>query len=313
MKTISAVIPTFHRYEPLEDTVRDLFRQTVPPKQIIVVDNTMLAEREAPAYLVSNEQTECIYISSRCEAQVNVARNEGLKAVTADYAVLFDDDMSLPPGCLESFLQVHAEGWDAVTGVLHEEGVLLETPERRSRRPLWEVLRSKHGEFTGHTIAVPEGLISMRMEMLERLGYLDEAFLYNYDDYDLGYRIWRGGYTLIHDGRVTAHHLKLPQGGSRRDLIGNKRRLNKYTAKYYFLLKHFGDTAVRIEFLTDIMLTVWDNRWTLGRMASELALQVRALRGYCKYGVETTDDQTVNNARPRKVSIVSSADVRSES
>src|SRR6202011_5901127 len=108
---------------------------------------------------------------------------------------------------------------------------------------------------------------------IERLDYLDESFIYNYDDYDLGYRIWRGGYTLIHDPRVIAHHLKLPTGGSRRDLVGNKRRLNKYTAKYYFLLKHFGVPAVRIEFISDVLLTIWDNRLSPGRLASELSLQ----------------------------------------
>lgn len=244
---------------------------------------------------------------------MNVARNEGLKAVTADYAVLFDDDMSLPPECLENVLQVHAEGWDAVTGVLWEEGVLLESRKGDSRRPLWDVLRSKHGVSRCHTIAVPECFVSMRTEMIERLDYLDEAFIYNYDDYDLGYRIWKGGYTLVHDPRVVAHHLKLPMGGSRRDLRGNKRRLNKYTAKYYFLLKHFGSTAVRIEFFNDVLLTMCDNRGSLRRMARELYLQGRAFKGYRKYGSETKSDQVRDKVRKKGIVIGSSADVRSES
>ncbi len=300
MKTISAVIPTFHRYEALENTVRDLLRQTVPPKQIIVVDNTTFAEREKPTYLVSTDKTECLYISSRCQAKVNVARNEGLKAVTAHYAVLFDDDMSLPPDLLENFLKVHAEGWDAVTGVLWEEGILLEDSNGGSRRPLWDILRSKHGVFRGHTIAVPECLISMCTKMLRQLNYLDEAFIYNYDDYDLGYRIWRGGYTLIHDERVTAHHLKLPQGGSRRDLVGTKRRLNKYTAKYYFLAKHFGSQAVKVEVVNDVVLTVWDNRLRLDRTLTELYMQIKSLRDYRKYGVQPENASTVDKAKEMK-------------
>src|ERR1044072_7364265 len=133
MQTISVVIPTFHRYEPLENTVRDLLCQTVPPKQIIIVDNTTLLDRKEPDYLVSSALTECVYISSAHEAKVNCARNEGLKAVTADFVVLLDDDMELSKDFLANFLSVHAEGWDAVTGTIIEAGQLLETPKAGNR------------------------------------------------------------------------------------------------------------------------------------------------------------------------------------
>ena len=136
--------------------------------------------------------------------------------------------------------------------------------------------------------------------MLRQLDYLDEAFIYNYDDYDLGYRIWRGGYTLIHDKRVTAHHLKLPQGGSRRDLVGTKRRLNKYTAKYYFLAKHFGSHAMKVEFINDMVLAVWDNRLRLDRTLTELYMQIKSLRDYRKYGVQPKNASTVDKAKEMK-------------
>ncbi len=280
-KTISVVIPTFHRYEALENTVRDLCRQTVPPKQIIVVDNTRRPARIQPSGL-SSESTECLYVSSTCEGKVNVARNEGLKLVTADYVILFDDDMSLPVDCLERFLEIHAEGWDAVTGTIIEQGVLLEN-QRNGDRPLWSVLRHWHGTSRGHTIAVPSCFVSMRTEMIRELGYLDEAFIYNYDDYDLGYRIWQAGFTLIHDPRVSCHHLKLPSGGSRKELTGTRRSLNKYTAKYYFLAKHFSRRAVVVEFVSDLLLAAWDLKWNVPKAVKELVLAVRGLKRSATY------------------------------
>jgi GT2 family glycosyltransferase len=275
--TISVVIPTFHRYDALGDTVHDLMRQTVPPKEIIVVDNTTLAERRKPDYLVSTPFTQCMYVSSRCEGRVNVARNEGLVRATSDYVVLFDDDMQLAEDLMEKFLTVHSEGWDAVTGVIIEGGRILDTPEMGGR-PLWSVLRHRHGFSRGHTIAVPSCFVSMRTEMVRNIGPLDEAFIYNYDDYDLGFRIWKSGHTLVHDPRVSAHHLKLAQGGSRKNLVGHKRRLNKYTAKYYFLSKHFNKRAARAEFLTDLVLVLWDGRVHPLAAAQKALLIVRAFR-----------------------------------
>jgi len=278
--TLSVVIPTFHRYEALENTVKDLLGQTVPPKQIIVVDNTRRKNRKRPSFLVSTKRTEVIYVSSAGEARVNVARNEGLREVTSNYVIMFDDDMALPIDCLEKFLEVHSEGWDAVTGTIIEAGSILQHT-RNGSRPLWSLMRHWHGESRGHTIAVPSGFVSMRMDMIRKLGFLDEAFVLNYDDYDLGYRIWKSGYTLIHDPRVSAHHLKLPAGGSREELTGLRRRLNKYTAKYYFLAKHFTHRAVVIEFATDLILALWDFKWNLPRVVSELQL---VIKGFCRRG-----------------------------
>lgn len=282
MATISAIIPTFHRYEALEDTIKDLLCQTVPPQQIIIADNTTMGDRKRPEYLSSPAFDRCLYISSSCEGKVNVARNEGLRQVTADFAVLLDDDMHLHEDFLASILQVHSEGWDAVTGVVVEDGEPLDTPAS-GNRPLWAVLRHRRRPSRCHTIAVPSCLISMRTAMIRDLGYLDEAFIYSYDDYDLGFRIWEQGYTLIYDSRVRANHLKLPMGGSRQTLLGRKRRLNKYTAKYYFLSKHFSRRAVRVEFINDIMLTLWDGRANPLRAFEDVFVACKALRQFPKY------------------------------
>jgi Predicted glycosyltransferases len=282
MATISAIIPTFYRYEALEDTIKDLLSQTVPPHQIIIIDNTTLVDRKKPEYLSSPSFDRCLYISSSCEGRVNIARNEGLRQVTADFAVLLDDDMHLPEDFLANILQVHSEGWDAVTGVVIEDGQPLDTPGN-GNRPLWAVLRHHRKDSRCHTIAVPSCLISMRTAMIKDLGYLDEAFIYSYDDYDLGLRIWEHGYTLIYDSRVLAHHLKLPRGGSRQILLGRKRVLNKYTAKYYFLSKHFSERAVRIEFINDIMLTLWDRRAHPLRAIEDVFLACKAFRRFPKY------------------------------
>ncbi len=260
METLSVVIPTYHRYEPLERTVNDLLNQTVPPKQIIVVDNTALDSRTCPVYFRSTETTECIYISSSKVGRVNVARNEGLAEVTSTYALYFDDDMSIGNDVIENFLRVHSEGWDAVTGTIFEQGRTLDSSEIVPNRALWSILRTQHGARNGTTIGVPSCLISVRTTMLREIGGFDEAYIYNFDDYDLGIRLWKAGITARRDTRVSVHHLKVPSGGGRVN-SGAQRKLNSLTAKYYFLSKHFNRSATKLEYRTDVVLAVRQNVW----------------------------------------------------
>jgi GT2 family glycosyltransferase len=277
MNSISVVIPTYHRYDALRGTVMDLLNQKRPPDQIIVVDNTDLSARQPPDYFASTEKTECVYVSSCQEGRVNVARNEGLSKVTSTFVLFFDDDMSVPEECIANFMAVHEEGWDAVTGAIQEQGRILDAKEFSSNRPLWRLLRTQHGETRGTTIGVPSGFVSIRTTALKGLGGFDETFIYHYDDYDLGLRLWKGGFAVVRDPRVTVTHLKAPSGGGRMISGWHERRLNKYRAKYYFMTKHFNKRAARLEVLTDIMFIFSDRRGRPFAILKELRVIWRAI------------------------------------
>jgi GT2 family glycosyltransferase len=281
---LSVVIPTCSRYDALEDTVCDLLRQTEPPSQIIVVDTTPEAERQRSASLVSTPRTEIVYIASAAVGKVNRARNEGLREVTSEYVLLLDDDMKLPADCLAKFLLAHAAGAAVVHGSLIESGNELES-SHGGDRPLWNVLRHRHAATRCHTIAVSSGFVSIRTDALRAIGDLDEAFVYSYDDWDLGYRLWTAGYITIHDPNVFATHLKTSQGGARALVSGRQGQLNKFTAKYYFLAKHFTRRAVRIEFLTDILLAFAERKRQPWALLSEWALRWDAYQRFPMYGV----------------------------
>ena len=297
---ISVVIPTCSRYDALENTVRDLLMQTEPPSRIIVVDTTPEPERQTPAALVSGPRTEIVYITSTAFGKVNRARNEGLREVTSDYVLFLDDDMELPADCLAKFLLAHRAGAEVVHGSLIESGSELES-SHGGDRPLWNVLRHRHAATRCHTIAVSSGFVSIRTDALRAIGDLDEAFVYSYDDWDLGYRLWTAGYITIHEPNVFATHLKTSQGGARALVSGRQGELNKFTAKYYFLAKHFSRRAVRIEFLTDLLLAFAERKrqpWTL---LSEWALRWDAYRRFPMYGVPATPSEMPRSLAHLKV------------
>jgi len=277
------VIPTYHRYEPLEQTVKDLLNQTVPPKQIIVVDNTALDERSEPEYFRSTPVTECLYVSSAREGRVNVARNEGLAEVTSTFVLYFDDDMSIESDCIERILTAHGEGWDGVTGTIFEHGRTLDASEISPNRALWSILRTQHGANRGTTIGVPSCLISVRTAILRMIGGFDDAYIYNYDDYDLGIRLWKAGCIVLRDSRVSVNHLKVPTGGGRVNSAA-ERRLNSITAKYYFLHKHFNKRATRLELVADFLCLIADMRKTPIKLVREISMLRKGYSRYPAYG-----------------------------
>lgn len=284
---ISVVIATCSRYNLLDDTLRDLSQQTRSPAEIIVVDTTPAEDRRDPDASPIGLGTKITHISSRSFGRVNRARNEGLKRVKSEYVLLLDDDMELPSDCLEKILIAHASGADAVHGALLEKGLLVTSLHRRDR-PLWAVLRHRHTAGRCHTIAVSSGFVSIRMEALRAINYLDEAFIYSYDDWDLGYRLWSSGYITIHDPAVQGTHLRASYGGARELVTGQRGHLNKLTAKYYFLLKHFSARAMRIELLTDLIFALADRNWNPFAALGDWRISTKAYRAASGYHLAPT-------------------------
>ena len=279
---ISVVIPTCSRYDLLANTLDDLLTQTHAPAEIIVVDTTTDTDRKQLTDSRSESGTKITYVRSTSFGRVNAARNEGLKRVGSDYVLLLDDDMRLPPDCLAKFLRAHASGADAVHGALQEKGIEL-TSVQRLDRPFWTVLRHRHDSRRCHTIAVSSGFVSIRMDALRAIDYLDEAFIYSYDDWDLGYRLWAAGYITIHDPDVQGTHLRAGYGGARQLVSGQAGHLNKLSAKYYFLSKHFSVRAMRVELLTDLVFALADKNWNPFSGLSDWRTSTRAYRAASTY------------------------------
>jgi GT2 family glycosyltransferase len=127
-------------------------------------------------------------------------------------------------------------------------------------------------------MAVSSGFVSIRMDALRAIDYLDEAFIYSYDDWDLGYRLWSAGYITIHEPAVQGTHLRAAYGGARQLDSGKRGHLNKLTAKYYFLSKHFSARAMRVELLTDLFFALADGNWNPFSVIGDWRNSTRAYR-----------------------------------
>ena len=95
--TVSVVIPCFNQGHFLAEAIDSVFGQTLPPTELLIVDDGSTDDTAAVARR---------YSSARYLAQPNLglarARNRGLRAARSEFLVFLDADNRLRPGALDA-------------------------------------------------------------------------------------------------------------------------------------------------------------------------------------------------------------------
>jgi glycosyltransferase involved in cell wall biosynthesis len=105
--SISVIVPTYRREEPLKDTIEDLLAQDYPNFEILVIDQTLTHTPEIQTYLETAAATRKIRWFRVDWASLPGARNYGVRRATGDIVLFIDDDVRLPEG----YLQAHARNF----------------------------------------------------------------------------------------------------------------------------------------------------------------------------------------------------------
>lgn len=103
--TVSYIIPTMMRQDYTLRLLADLTRQTYLPTQVIVVDATPEAQRDAALYQTADYPFElCVrWQTSKGSCR---ARNEAIDLCRGEYIVFGDDDIRIPPDFIEQHLRM---------------------------------------------------------------------------------------------------------------------------------------------------------------------------------------------------------------
>lgn len=105
--SISVIIPTYRREEPLKDTLDDLLKQDYPNFEVLVIDQTATHSPAIQFYLenLANQQKISWY---RLDwASLPGARNYGVRRAQGDIVLFIDDDVRLP----DNYLKAHSENF----------------------------------------------------------------------------------------------------------------------------------------------------------------------------------------------------------
>jgi glycosyltransferase involved in cell wall biosynthesis len=111
---ISVVIATYNRSADLKVALASILRQTVPPLEMIIVDDSTNEEvRTAVESLqgaFSEKGVALVYLHNPGKRSLPVSRNYGAKHAMGDIVMFLDDDVVLEPGYNEGILEVYALG-----------------------------------------------------------------------------------------------------------------------------------------------------------------------------------------------------------
>lgn len=201
-RSVSVIIPTLGRYPYLPEALESLRRQTVPPSEVIVVDQNPADARQPSTYQGYDDlNLRVIWQDQRGQS---LARNTGIAAASGELIFLFDDDSVAFDDLIERHLRAV---W---SGRIHAStGVAIPPPPAQYELPP----RFRHPRIA-QTFDTGNSLISAAI--LRSMGGLDR----NYDfgpgtDTDFGTRLYLAGYRILHNPGAIRVHYKAPAGGLR--------------------------------------------------------------------------------------------------
>jgi glycosyltransferase involved in cell wall biosynthesis len=198
--SVTVLVPTVDRYPYLEKLLEQLAGQTVPPLEVLIVDQTAADRRRAdfaerfPSLPIRLFQLDR---PGQCSS-----RNLGLEASRGDLILFLDDDDEVPPDLIERHLEaLQRFGGEVSCGVAEEDGA----------GPLPEAFRliRTSDVFPTNNSLIVKGT-------LERSGLFDLA----YDrgsraDGDLGMRLYLAGALMVLNPGISVLHHHAPSGGLR--------------------------------------------------------------------------------------------------
>ena len=103
--SLAVLIPTFRRNDALERAIRSVWRQSLPPDQIVIADNDPEAGAKALVQTLSaSSPMPLMYVHADTPGVAN-ARNTGFGATTARFIAQLDDDESASEDWLKHLME----------------------------------------------------------------------------------------------------------------------------------------------------------------------------------------------------------------
>lgn len=185
-RSIAVVIPTFNSGRTLGRCLESVFEQTLPPTEVVVVDDVRTTDQTRRIIGVSGAR---LIISS---AGMSLSRNVGARATTSPFLLSVDSDMVLAPKLIERVADAFESGMDAMS-----------IPEIPTGQGYWVRARRLDKaavELTGSGRAVR----AFTRQAFERVGGYDSA-LVGGEDLDFHLRLVKAGFTV---GDLSSTHIE---------------------------------------------------------------------------------------------------------
>lgn len=217
---VSIVVPNYNGIAFMEACLRALL-DDAPQAEILVVDN---GSTDGSRELLEEQFPEVAVIALDRNYGFCRAANEGMKAASAPYVILLNNDTEVLPG----FTRELVKALDRDKSVFSAAAKMIQMyhPEKIDDAGNfycalgWAFARGKDRpvesyEEPDEIFAGCGGAVIYRKSVLEEIGYLDEAHFAYLEDIDLGYRAKIAGYRNVYIPTAKVYHVGSGTSGSR--------------------------------------------------------------------------------------------------
>jgi GT2 family glycosyltransferase len=218
-RAVSIVVCTRGRPLAALDVVRDVLGQAGDGDEVVVVDQSEPADRDAVARALARLADVRVRHLPAPADGLPAARNLGLQATRGEVVLFLDDDVRLRPGCLAAHRAAYAAlSIGGVVGRIEERTVRPNAPRTTNRLgPGGRVLTNLEGRAPVDVATLKGANMSFRRAALLAAGpadprYVGAALL---EDADWSTRVAALGWRLRFVPEAAVAHLSLPAGGCR--------------------------------------------------------------------------------------------------
>ncbi|MFN3706000.1 MAG: glycosyltransferase family 2 protein [Thermoflexales bacterium] len=216
---ISVVIPNWNGAHHLPTCLEALRRQTLPPLEVIVVDN---ASQDHSRALLSEQFPEVRVIALPRNRRFAGACNAGIRAARGEAVALLNNDTEADSHWLEHVARCFARHPDAGfvasklrlfdrREYLHSAGDFYSRRGLPGNRGVWQ---KDEGQFdTEYVFGACGAAAVYRRAMLDHVGLLDERFEFSCEDVDLSWRANLAGYRCAFAYDAIVYHKVSATGG----------------------------------------------------------------------------------------------------
>ncbi len=232
--TVSVVIPTWNRKDDLKRALKSIYRQSLKPEEIIVIDN---GSTDGSIEMLKKEFKRVMLIQNPCNKGTSVAKNQGIKASSGRYILFCDSDIEfMHRNCIKTMAGLLEKNNDigAIGGEAYKAGGKVETKKKlitMNCETSTVIMDSNDYELEDAGYVATCNCMMPRT-VVERCGGFDSAIIYAGEDKEMGIKVRKMGLRNVVDSRCLAYHY-ISQSTSHRNFYGfNKNRIRIVIKNY---------------------------------------------------------------------------------
>lgn len=243
--TVAVAIPTYGRDQVLCQSIEAILKQSIQPDEFVIIDQSESHLIETTVFLTGKVEQGQLRWIRQSPPSLTAARNRALKETDSDILIFIDDDILTHRDFLAAHLVNYANPViDAVCGQVRTQNGNQTDKLLRGFDPSngLNAIRNLPHNYSKWIIApmIVGCNFSVRRAVMRQISGFNE-YLQDWEDSDLGLRLFEKGCRIAFDPAAWIVHLQASSGGCRfPDKISFQRQWRRAAGIPYFAFRHCG-------------------------------------------------------------------------